>query len=193
VCHDAVTTLVYAWRNVNDDRLAFLLRSPEIVERSLRSAFAALLATRGLRSASLDPHALGNVALEALDAVLAGRRCKLDAVGRHEIQGATLRAAARFGSSALARRLFVLPADRFGTAPPQADALVFDERRRVHAVRIEALADQAARLDAARSIADAIPAHAAQLREPAIHLYSLRDGRLRSFRIAGRTAGARSA
>jgi hypothetical protein len=179
---------------VNDDRLSFLFRSPELVERAVRAAFAILLAARGLRGAALEPHAFGNVALEALDAALASERRSLDAVGRHEIQGATLRAAARFGGSALARRLFALPAERFGAAPPQADALVFDERRRAHAVRIEAFADQAARLDAARKIAAAIPAQAPQLREPAIHLFSLRDGRLRSFRIAGAAAaGARSA
>jgi hypothetical protein len=179
---------------VNDDRLSFILRSPELVERAVRSAFATLLAARGLRAAALEPHAFGNVALAALDTALADERCFLDAVGRHEIQGATLRAAARFGRSALARRLFALPADRFRSAPPDADALVRDERGREYSVRIEALADQAARLEVARKIAATLPAGAQRLRAPAILLYSLRDGRLRSFRIAGGAAlDARSA
>jgi hypothetical protein len=179
---------------VNDDRLSFILRSPELVERAVRAAFSAVFAARGLRAGSLEPHAFGNVALEALDAALAAERRTLDAVGRHEIQGATLRAAARFGGSKLARRLFALPAERFGKAPPHADALVYDQRKRVHAVRIEAFADQAARLGAARSIAAALPAEAQLLAPPVIHFFSLRDGRLRSFRICERAAGdARSA
>lgn len=186
--------MCHASANVNDDRLSFILRSPELVERAVRSACTTLLAARGLCAASLEPHAFGNVSLAALDAALVAERCVLDAVGRHEIQGATLRAAARFGRSQLACRLFALPADRFGTAPPDADALVRDERGRAHCVRIEALADQAARLDAARKIAAALPAGAQRLPEPAILLYSLRDGRLRSFRIAvGAALDARSA
>jgi hypothetical protein len=194
VCQYAVTALCQTQSNVNDDRLSFILRSPEIVERSVRAAFSIALAARGLRGGSLEPHAFGNVALEALDAALAAERRALDAVGRHEIQGATLRAAAAFARSRLARRLFALPAERFGKAPPHADALVYDERKRLHVVRIEALADQAARLGAARRIAAAATAGVRPLADPMIHLFSLRDGRLRSFRIPGRAAGeARSA
>ncbi len=174
---------------MNDDRLAFILRSPELVERAVRAALSALFATRALHAGSLEPHAFGNVALEALDAALAAERRTLDAVGRHEIQGATLRAAARFAGSKLARRLFALPAERFGTPPPHADALVYDARGRVHVVRIEACADQAARLGAARRISAALPADAQRLADPMIHLFSLRDGRLRSFRISERAAG----
>jgi hypothetical protein len=189
LCHDAGTALCQTDRNVNDDRLSFILRSPRLVERAVRTAFAASLAVRGVRGASLEPHAFGNLALEALDAELAAERSPLDAVGRHEIQGAALRAAARIGRSALALRLFSLPAARFGRAPAHADALVYDERRRAHVVRIEAFADQAARLAAARRIAAALPREVSPLREPAIHLYSLRDGKLRSFRISGSATG----
>ncbi len=177
--------------NVNDDRLSFILRSPELVERAVRAALARVQAARGLRDEAIDLHAFGNVALEALDGVLFEEGRSLDAIARHEVQGATLRAAARFGRSPLARRLFALPAARFGSPPPRADALVYDERKRAHAVRIEAYAGQAARLEEARRIAAALPAVVPSLEEPAIHMFSLRDGRLRSFRFAN--AGAQAA
>lgn len=189
LCHIAGTMMGQTQFNVNEDRLAFILRSPELVERAVRAALARVQAARGLRGEAIDVHAFGNVALEALDGLLFAEGRSLDAVARHEIHGATLRAAARFGRSALARRLLALPAERFGPPPPRADAFVYDERQRVHVVRIEAYAVQAARLEEARRIAATLPAGLPGLHEPAIHMFSLRDGRLRSFRLSN--AGAR--
>lgn len=164
-----------------EERLAFILRSPDVIERSVRAALHSSLAVRTSRSKSPDVRTFGNRALEALDVALTSERPTLDAIERHELQAATLRAGARFVRSKLARRLFELPPARFAEAPPQADVAVRDEGGHLHVVRLEATATLAQRAQTARAIAGALRTGAIPLRPPAVHLFSLRDGRLRSF------------
>jgi hypothetical protein len=162
------------------DSLGFMLRAPGLVERAVRGAVRRWLAPDAPRVEPLDARRLANLALLALKELLASDESSPDPVARHELQGATLAAVSRFARSKLAERLAALPRRRFAAAPPAADALVLGESGALHAVRLEATARLADRVAVARSVATAV-GDVRALREPAVHLFSLRDGRLRSF------------
>jgi hypothetical protein len=169
---------------MTDDRLAFLLRAPALVETVVRRALRRALRTARLRGEAPDVRAFANLALSELHRALANRPAPHDPLARHELDAATVRAATAFASSTLARRLFALPAERFAEAPPEVDAAVRDARGGLHFVRLETFASDDARLRAVplvvRAASGALAADA-----PSLHFFSLRDGRRRSYASLG--------
>jgi len=162
------------------DSLGFMLRAHGLVENAVRGAVRRWLAADLSSEERLDARRLANLALLALGELLATEESTPDPVSRHELEGATLAAVSRFARSKLAKRLASLPEKRFSAAPPDTDALVRNEHGGLHAVRLEATSRLADRVGVARSVASAVSAMG-ELRDPAVHLFSLRDGRLRSF------------
>jgi hypothetical protein len=163
-----------------DDRLTFILRTPSVVERAVREALRRALAARRLRDDPPDVRAFSNLALLALERRTRESPGRTDPVGRHELEAATLRAAACFAASGLARRLFRIPPQRLAPGPRGADLAVRDAHGGVHLVRLETFRtaqERLAALDAVAKVAAAQP-----LRErPALHFFSLLDGTFRSY------------
>ncbi len=177
---------------MDDRRLAYLFRSPMIVEGAVRAALADALAVRRMRLADVDARTFGNRALAFLRGSLE-RAQPLDELAGHEMQVATVQAASRFFASKLARRLFTIESARFATAPPGADAAILDSRGRFHIVRIEAWANDDERVRLGRSLA-ALGKTSRSLHAPRVHFFSLRDAKLRSFTFSEDSAwGARRA
>jgi hypothetical protein len=166
---------------MNDERLAFILRAPALVERVVRGTVREALRSRRYRSGPLDVRTFATAALSELDRIALDRRGDVDALGRLELQNATVSAAGCFASSAVARRLFSVAHDRYRAAPPEADAVLSDGRGSWHAVRLELLAGADARLHVARAVARAAASLRRDYNACQVHLFSLRDGRLRSY------------
>jgi hypothetical protein len=173
-----------------------MLRAPGLVEDAVRRAVRRWLAADVSSEEPLDARRLANLALFALGELLATEESTPDPVSRHELEGATLAAVSRFARSKLAKRLATLSHGHFAAAPPDADALVRDEHGGFHAVRLEATSRLADRVDVVHGVASAVRERGT-LYEPSVHLFSLRDGRLRSFpstrllRSARRAASAK--
>ncbi|GAC1491473.1 MAG: hypothetical protein NVS1B2_02960 [Vulcanimicrobiaceae bacterium] len=162
------------------DRLAFVREAPGFVERVVRVAARGCVDAR-CHDRSLDLRDVANVALGELDRALASERVRLDRVGRHELAEATMAAATTFARSPLARRLARVPSARFRPTPRGADAALVDRFGRLHLIRIEAFAGDAERVACARTIVADRPTDRTTLHVPTVHLFSLRDGKLRSF------------
>jgi hypothetical protein len=167
-----------------DDRLTFILRTPALVESVVRDALRRSLAARSLRNDAVDVRTFSNLALECLDVRLRDRAAEHDAVGRHELEAATLRAAAAFAASKLARRLFALPRARLGPGPRGADVAVRDARGSLHLVRLETFRSADERLTALDRLAKFRAARSPGTEPPAIHFFSLLDGGFRSYPAA---------
>jgi len=162
-----------------DDRLSFILRTPALVESVVREALRRALAARRLADEPPDVRAFSNLALLVLER-RTGAPGQTDPVGRHELEAATLRAAARFAASGLARRLFRIPRGRISKGPPGADVTVRDARGRVHVVRLETFRTPDERLAALDVMVKGAPWQPLGER-PAIHFFSLLDGTFRSY------------
>jgi len=173
---------------MNDERLAFILRAPALVERAVRGALREALRSRRYRSGALEVRAFANAALGELERIAEGKRIDLDALARLELKNATVAAAGCFASSAAARRLFALPVGRLRAAPAECDAALLDARGCSHVVRLELVASGAARAELAAKIGRALPRPKGNEKEnevaARVHLLSLRDGKLRSFGAA---------
>jgi len=81
-----------------DDRLSFILRTPGVVEGVVREALRRALCARRHRGEPPDVRSFSNLALRVLERRTRDAGGSLDAVGRHELEAATLRAAAAFRS-----------------------------------------------------------------------------------------------
>jgi hypothetical protein len=169
-----------------DDRLSFILRTPALVESVVREALRRALAARRLRDEPPDVRGFSNLALLVLERHTGASGS--DPVGRHELEAATLRAAAAFASSNLGRRLFRMPRGRIAPGPPGADVAVRDPRGRLHLVRLETFRTPQERLAALNAVATAAPGQPLGER-PAIHFFSLLDGTFRSYPSSRKTAG----
>jgi hypothetical protein len=168
---------------VNDQRLSGIIRSPNLVEDALRIALADGLTGRRLRLGEIDARSFAIRALDSLRVILGASKRTLDAVELHQLEAATIAASGRLFSSKLGRRLFTIDVARLEPTPRMIDAAVIDTHGRRHVVRIEACSNDAQRVDLGRVIAS----HANRklgLHAPRVHLFSLRDGRLRSFTFA---------
>lgn len=175
---------------MDDRRLAYLFRSPLIVEGAVRAALADALTVRRMRFAEIDARTFGNRALAFLRGSL--RRAQpLDELAGHELEVATVHAASRFFASKLARRLFTIESTRLAMAPPEADAAVQDTRGRLHIVRIESCANDDQRVRLGRRLAT-LNFASRSLHVPCVHLFSLRDAKLRSFTFSEDSARRRS-
>ncbi len=163
------------------DRLAFIRQAPELVEEIVRATAREALETKRVYDRVLDIRDVANVALGQLERSRCVAVVGLDGVGRHELAEATVRAATAFARSPLARRLLRVPVARFRPTPQGADVALVDRNGDLHVVRIEAFRDDAARVGCVRDIVAASGHDRRALRVPAVHLYSLRDGKLRSF------------
>jgi hypothetical protein len=163
-----------------DDRLSFILRTPGVVEGVVREALRRALCARRHRGEPPDVRSFSNLALRVLERRTRDAGGPLDAVGRHELEAATLRAAAAFAASSLARRLFRIPVQRIAPGPPGADLAVRDVRGRLHLVRLETFRTPDERLAALDAAAKAVPPPLLRER-PAIHFFSLLDGTFRSY------------
>jgi hypothetical protein len=174
-----------------DDRLSFILRTPALVESVVRETLRRALAARPLRDEPLDVRSFSNLALLVLKrrAGLSDSYPRTDPVGRHELEAATLRAAAQFAASGLARRLFRIPRGRISPGPPGADVAVRDARGRLHLVRLETFRTPDERLAALDLATKAAPRQPLGDR-PAVHFFSLLDGTFRSYPSATKSAGA---
>jgi hypothetical protein len=160
-----------------DDRLAFIRQAPELVERAVRAGVRETIAAKRLHDRTLAVRDIANIALGELDSMIACEPMRLDAVGRHELTDATVRAATRFATSPLARRLQRIPVARFIAAPHDADITLVDRHGYTHVVRIEAFEGDVERVAWMR----AHVAGTSALRAPSVHFFSLRDGTLHSF------------
>ena len=174
---------------MTDQRLAFLFRSPQVVEAAVRAALVEALTIRRLRLGEIDARTFGNRTLEKLRRRLDREPKHLDALGMHELEVETVRAAARFFSSKIGRRLLTIEPERLEAARRGCDATVKDAHGRLHVVRIETLSNDDDRVTLGRRLADLV-APARGLYAPRVHLLSLRDGRLRSFTFAERASRA---
>jgi hypothetical protein len=171
---------------MDDRRLAYLFRSPTIVESAVRAALADALTVRRMRLAEVDARTFGNRALAFLrDSHELAQ--PLDELAGHELEVATVHAASRFFASKLARRLFTIESARLAAAPPGADAAVRDSRGRLHIVRIETCASDDQRVRLGKRLATLGDASRA-LHAPCVHFFSLRDAKLRSFTFAESSA-----
>jgi hypothetical protein len=170
---------------MNDDRLAFILRAPALVERVVRGTLREALRSRRYQSGALELRTFANAALSELERIALAKRLDLDAIGRLELQNATVSAAGCLASSAVARRLFSVPIERFRAAPAEIDAAVVDTQRRLHLIRVELVTGAAARTELASRIGRSLPEMARLSAPPLLHLMSARDGRLRSFGEVG--------
>jgi hypothetical protein len=135
----------------------------------------------------IDARSFGNRALEMLGAALRQDGRLTDALGRYELEVETVRAAARLFSSKIGRRLLTIESDRLEAAGSDFDVSVRDGHGRLHVVRIEAAANNEDRVKLARRLAERTSLPKA-LHAPGVHLFSLRDGRLRSFTFAARSS-----
>jgi len=171
-----------------DDRLSFLLRTPALVERVVREALRRALAARRLRDEPPDVRSFSNLALLVLER-RTGTSAGTDPVGRHELEAATLRAAAAFAGSSLARRLFRIPRERLTPGPAGADVTVRDARGRLHLVRLETFRTPDERLAALDAAVKAAPGTSLGER-PAVHFFSLLDGTFRSYPSSAKAAAA---
>jgi len=175
---------------MTDDSLLYLLRAPAFVERTLRATLAEMLSLRRVYGGEPDVRTFIKLAL------LWSRRPgdvdaeHADALTRHELEAAVVRAAAFFAVSPLGRRLRTIPLVRIGEAPEGTDVAVFDRNRKQHYVRLETYAGIDARLEAVTRAVRAMDA-APLGRRGSLHFFSLRDGTLRSYPAA--TAGRRIA
>ncbi len=176
-----------------DDRLSFLLRTPGLVEGVVREALRRALAARRLRDEPADVRSFANLALLVLERRSVGDPAGVDPVGRHELEAATLRAAACFAGSKLGRRLFRIPLARLGPGPRGADLTVRDARGRAHLVRLETFRTAEERLAAADALLRAVELRPLGSELPALHFFSLLDGRLRSYPGAAAAAKPRRA
>lgn len=176
---------------MNDDRLAFILRAPALVERVVRGALREALRSRRYQSGFLEVRAFANATLSELARLAEATRIDLDALGRLELQNAAVSAAGCFASSAAARRLFALPVGSFRAAPPDVDAALLDAAGRTHVVRLELVTGGAARAQLAATIGRSLPAPKGAGGPPRLHLVSLRDGKLRSFETVAKSADER--
>lgn len=183
-----------------DDRLSFLLRTPALVEGVVREALRRALAARRSRDEPPDVRDFSNLALLVLERrVGASDRSArtdedagagpADPVGRHELEAATLRAAAAFATSSLARRLFRIPRGRISAGPRGADLAVRDARGRLHLVRLETFRTPEERLVALDVMTKTAPRQPLGER-PAIHFFSLLDGTFRSYPSSIKAAGS---
>jgi hypothetical protein len=170
-----------------DDRLSFMLRTPALVESVVRESLRRALAARRVRDEPPDVRSFSNLALLVLER-RAGASAA-DPVGRHELEAATLRAAARFAASGLARRLFRIPRARVAPGPPGTDVAVRDARGRLHLVRLETFRTPDERLAALDVAAKAAPRQPLD-EPPAIHFFSLLDGTFRSYPSAAKAASS---
>jgi hypothetical protein len=168
---------------VNDQRLSGIIRSPNLVEDALRIALADGLTGRRLRLGEIDARSFAIRALDSLRVILGASKRTLDAVELHQLEAATIAASGRLFSSKLGRRLFTIDVARLEPTPRMIDAAVIDTHGRRHVVRIEACSNDAQRVDLGRAIASRANRKPG-LHAPRVHLFSLRDGRLRSFRFA---------
>ena len=166
--------------NASADKLNFMLRSPAIVEAAIRTAVCTWVEKRRLGAAALDPREFGSLALASLDREIEKERPTLDRVSRHELEGATLAVLGRFLQSKLAARLTAFPANRIEKKVPGSDLRLRDARGNTHVIRFETAADAQQRIELARRVSNAAGAEK-HLRQPSVHLFSLRDGRLRSY------------
>jgi hypothetical protein len=187
MCQTGGIATSYRHSDMNDQRLSLIVRSPGLVEAAIRSALADALAARRMRLGEIDARSFGNRALEKLEASLDSSARSLDALDRHQLEAATIAAAGRFFSSKLGRRIFTIDVARLERTPPSIDASVRDTHGRRHAVRIETCASDAQRVELGREIS-ARANRRPGLHDPRVHLFSLRDGRLRSFTFAERVA-----
>lgn len=165
---------------MNDDSLLYLLRAPAFVERVLRKALAEMIAIRRVYRSECDVRSFVKLALAASRRVADRAVDGGDALARHEVEAAVVRAAAFFAASPLGKRLRTIPLERIVNAPQGIDLAVRDRRRGLHYVRLEAYAGTEARLAA---VARAVRAMDRE-REPqraSLHFFSLRDGTLRSY------------
>ncbi len=167
--------------------LEFMLRRPRLVESSVRAALTRSLSRKAAGADLLDARAFAHDVIETLSSAVEAERAPLDRLGRHELEGAALAAAARFLRSKLAERLAALPDERLYKGTGELDIVIADEKGRRHLVRLEAAATLADRIIVARAVAAALPGEAA-LQQPAVHLFSLRDGKLRSFALGAHAA-----
>ncbi len=170
---------------MDETTVTFIVRAPASIEAAVRATLRATLALRALRAAPIDPRSFANAALDEVERTMAEAGSARDAVARHEIKSATLRAAATFAASPLGRRLFRLPPQRIaGTlAPGTFDAVVRDRTGRLHGVRLEGCGNERVRADL-RARAALAAAHLPGDAERFVHLFSLRDGLLRSQTVA---------
>jgi ribosomal protein S18 acetylase RimI-like enzyme len=169
---------------MNEQRLSFLFRSPEIVESAVRAALGQTLAVRRYGGGEIDARTFGNRTLDELRAELGRRGECYDALGKYELDVVAVRAASRFFSSGIGRRLLTIE-----PAHDECDAAVRDEHGRLHVVRIEVASNDERRVELGRRLtryAEARPS----LHAPRVHFYSLRDARLRSFTFGRRSAAA---
>jgi hypothetical protein len=175
-----------------DDRLSFILRTPPLVEAVVREALRRTLAARRLRDDMPDVRAFSNLALVCLEARMRSSREPVDPVGRHELEAATVRAAAAFGASKLARRLFRIPAARLAPGPTGTDFAVRDRQGRRHLVRLEVFRTSDERIAAQSEIGKAAATGPVGAEAPAIHFFSLLDGNFRSYpAVATKSEAAR--
>jgi len=174
-----------------DDRLSFLLRTPALVESVVRETLRRALAARRSRDEPPAVRDFSNLALLVLErrTGAAARTGDTDPVGRHELEAATLRAAAAFAASSLARRLFRIPRGRISAGTSGADLAVRDARGRLHLVRLETFRTPEERLVAVDVMAKTAPRQPLGER-PAIHFFSLLDGTFRSYPSSSKTAGS---
>lgn len=163
------------------DKLNFMLRSPAIVESAIRASVCEWVEKRRLGGSPIDPREFGSLALAALEREMEDERRPLDRVSRHELEGATLAVLGRFLQSKLAKRLAAFPSSRIEQKSPGSDLRLRDSRGNVHVIRFETAADAQARIELARSVSRGAAGKGTQLRQPSVHLFSLRDGRLRSY------------
>jgi hypothetical protein len=174
---------------MNEQRLSFLFRSPQIVESAVRAALAQSLTARRCGGGEIDARTFGNRTLDALRTELSRSHESYDMLAKHELDVVAVRASSRFFSSRLGRRLLTIDPGRFEPAAMDYDAAVRDEHGRLHVVRIEVADGDQGRVELGRRLmqtADERPS----LHEPRVHLYSLRDARLRSFTFGRRARAA---
>ena len=162
------------------DKLNFMLRSPAIVEAAIRAAVCEWVEKRRLGAAPIEPREFGSLALASLERGMENERRPLDRVSRHELEGATLAVLGRFLQSKLAQRLAAFPSSRIEQKSPGSDLRLRDARGNVHVIRFETALDAQERIELARRISQKAGS-AAHLRQPSVHLFSLRDGKLRSY------------
>lgn len=165
---------------MNDDTLLPLLRAPAFVERALRKTLAEMLAIRRAIPGDCDARSFVKLAL-ATSRTLRDRTIDSgDILARHELEAAIVRAAVYFASSPLGKRLRTIPIERIVASPPGIDLAVRDRFGRLHYVRLEIFPGTQARLEAVARAVRAMD-DARLTTRASLHLFSLRDGTLRSY------------
>jgi len=166
---------------MTDDSLLYLLRAPAFVEATLRAALIEMLSARRTFGGEFDVRTFIKCALlksrRTRDAALENA----DALICHELEAAVVRTAAFFAASPSGRRLCCLPVERIIEPPPNIDAAVYDKKRALHYIRFDTYLRADERFEAATRLIRAMDRSMPE-RLASLHFFSLRDGRLRSYR-----------